>query len=483
MGSGRRWLPRPALAVVALAAAALVLWLAYGRGYVGYDTLFALRWGEDLAFGRTPEFVGPHGPTPHPLANLLGVVLGPLGSVAVLDATVLIWLVLTACMAGAAYGLGRELFSVPVGVLFALILVTRPHVTELHLQSSVDVPALAAVLAAATLEARRSRAGAPVLVLLAVAGLLRPEAWALSLAYLAWLLPGLAGSDRLKAVALAVSAPVLWALADLAITGDPFFSLNRTQGLATRLGRPQGLGTAIELAPPYIERVLGEPMAWVGLAGVVLGVMLAFERVVLPLALLVLGLAGFLVIGALDLPVLQRYLLVPAAMLAFFAAVTLAGWTVMPRGRVRAACAITAAAAAAIVIAVNVPDTANEIERAKGVLNGRSDAQRTLHELGGTAEVLAALERCPASVAPVYPLAPSLAMLSNREPDAVFTNPAGPGRRGLFVVPAREEVAALFKATGSHTPVVRDDLSQLAQNDDWVFYARCAGVSAAASAP
>jgi hypothetical protein len=482
MGSGRRSLPRPALAVAALAAAALVLWLAYGRGYVGYDTLFALRWGEDLAFGRTPEYVGPHGPTPHPLANLLGVVLGPLGSVAVLDATVLIWLVLTACMAGAAYALGRELFSVPVGVLFALILVTRPHVTELHLQSSVDVPFLAAVLAAATLEARRTRAGAPVLVLLAAAGLLRPEAWALSLAYLAWLLPGLTGSERLKAAALAVSAPVLWALADLAITGDPFFSLNRTQGLATRLGRPQGLGTAIELTPPYIERVLGEPMAWVGLAGVALGVMLAFERVVLPLALLVLGLAGFLVLGALDLPVLQRYLFLPAAMLAFFAAVALAGWTVMPRGRVRASCAIVAAVLA-IAIAVDVSDTASEIERAKTVLNGRSDAQRTLHELGGTAEVLAALERCPSSVTPVYPLAPSLALLSNREPDAVFTNPAGPGRRGLFVVPARQDVAQVFRAIGAHAPVVRDDLPRLARNDDWIFYARCAGVSAAASAP
>ena len=47
------------------------------------------------------------------------------------------------------------------------------------LTANVDVPFLALVLAAATLEAARPRRGLPVLALLAVAGLLRPEAWLL----------------------------------------------------------------------------------------------------------------------------------------------------------------------------------------------------------------------------------------------------------------------------------------------------------------
>ncbi len=44
----------------------------------------------------------------------------------------------------------------------------------------VDIPFLVLVLAALLVETRRPRAGGPVLGLLALAGLLRPEAWLFS---------------------------------------------------------------------------------------------------------------------------------------------------------------------------------------------------------------------------------------------------------------------------------------------------------------
>ena len=49
----------------------------------------------------------------------------------------------------------------------------------------VDMPYLLLVLSALLVESRRRRAGAPVLALLALAGLLRPEAWVFSGLY--WL--------------------------------------------------------------------------------------------------------------------------------------------------------------------------------------------------------------------------------------------------------------------------------------------------------
>ena len=52
----------------------------------------------------------------------------------------------------------------------------------------VDVPYLLLVLCAVLLETRRRRAGAPVLALLALAGLLRPEAWVFSGLYWLYLL-------------------------------------------------------------------------------------------------------------------------------------------------------------------------------------------------------------------------------------------------------------------------------------------------------
>src|SRR5205823_3286591 len=68
-------------------------------------------------------------------------------------------------------------------------------------------------------------AGAPVLALLALAGLLRPEAWAFSALY--WLLlvawrPAPRSRRELAGLTLlAASAPLIWLASDLAITGDP----------------------------------------------------------------------------------------------------------------------------------------------------------------------------------------------------------------------------------------------------------------------
>ena len=71
----------------------------------------------------------------------------------------------------------------------ALILLTRVPVLSYGVRAYVDVPYLLLVLCAVLVEARRTRrgpaAGAPVLALLALAGLLRPEAWVFSGLY--WL--------------------------------------------------------------------------------------------------------------------------------------------------------------------------------------------------------------------------------------------------------------------------------------------------------
>ena len=93
---------------------------------------------------------------------------------------------------------------------------------------------MAFVVWAAVLEARRPRRGWPVLVLLGLAGLLRPEAWLYAGAYWLWLFPARDWPDRLKLLALAAAAPVIWALSDLVITGDLLWSFHGTHDLAAR---------------------------------------------------------------------------------------------------------------------------------------------------------------------------------------------------------------------------------------------------------
>ena len=69
-------------------------------------------------------------------------------------------------------------------------MLTRRPVLDFGARAYVDIPYLVLVLAALLVETRRPRAGAPVLALLALAGLIRPEAWLFSAAYVGWLILG-----------------------------------------------------------------------------------------------------------------------------------------------------------------------------------------------------------------------------------------------------------------------------------------------------
>ena len=63
-----------------MAAVAAGLWLVYGLGFVGYDSVYALIWGRQLSHGQLPDFFEVTGsPTPHPLLNAVTAVLAPLG--------------------------------------------------------------------------------------------------------------------------------------------------------------------------------------------------------------------------------------------------------------------------------------------------------------------------------------------------------------------------------------------------------------------
>ncbi len=178
-------------ALVSVAAGAVVLWLIAGVGFANYDTLYALAWGGQLARGETPAYEVAIAPTPHPLVEALGVVLSPLSPRTIEDVTVALgFLALAGCALGRYTGSAALWFGRAAGVVAALILLTRVPVLSYGVRAYVDIPYLLFVLAAVLVEARRRAreqrpAGAPVLALLALAGLLRPEAWAFSGLY--WL--------------------------------------------------------------------------------------------------------------------------------------------------------------------------------------------------------------------------------------------------------------------------------------------------------
>ena len=100
------------------------------------------------------------------------------------------------------YRLGTDWFSWPVGLAGAALILSRYEVLSYGVRAYVDVPYVVLVLAALALETRRRRAGWPVIALLDLAGLLRPEAWLFAVVYWLYLWRGCTPRERARLAAL-----------------------------------------------------------------------------------------------------------------------------------------------------------------------------------------------------------------------------------------------------------------------------------------
>jgi hypothetical protein len=173
-----------------------------------------------------------------------------------------------------------------------------------------------------------------VLALLALAGLLRPEAWLFSGAYVLWLAwgdDGLRGGALVRVVLVAVSAPVLWALHDLLLTGNPLWSLTGTRGNAEELGRETGLLNVPTTLPRRIGEILREPVLLAAAGGLGFAAWRLRDRARLGVVAGLLGLAAFTVLAAAGLSILVRYLLPVATIGAIFAGAGVFGWMLLDR--------------------------------------------------------------------------------------------------------------------------------------------------------
>jgi hypothetical protein len=462
---------RAALAIILLAA---MLWIVYGNGVVGYDGMYALVWGDQALHLTSPQLKAPLAPTPHPLAIVAGAVCALFGDAgpALFEATIMLSF---AMLGWFAFALGRQLYSLPVGFAFALILLTRRLLVAEALQASIDIPFLALVLCAAWLEAKRPRRGASVLAVLGLAGLLRPEAWLLAGIYAAYLMPGIRGSRRWQLASLAAAAPALWVLADLTLTGDPLFSLHGTQDLAAQLDRPRELDTALQTVPAYLKFILYEPLMWGGIVGALVALYALYERSLLPATLAALGLVAFVGLGPLGLPLLVRYLLVPAAMLALFCAVGLFGWLSLSRdAALRYAWAALALILGGVLIG-SVPADSRRIRSTEQWNELYREIQGDLHQLVRAGPAQAAERKCvPPIYVPNYRVVPMLAYWLDRNPTSFSASePLG---NGLVLTPRSAKVAAALvldpreQAPSLQPPAM---FRVVAVNRSWKLSARC----------
>jgi hypothetical protein len=178
----RRWLT-PAAWVAGVSA---VLLLVFPLGFPNYDTIYALVWGRELAHGESPDYGAALPPTPHPLTDLVGLVTSPFGEAPITVTMIIAYLAL-GLIAYFVYRLGAIWFDRPIGAVAAFFVLTRAPFLSNGLRAYIDLPYIALCLGALLVEAKRPRAGWPVLALLVPAGLLRPEAWGFAIAYWLWL--------------------------------------------------------------------------------------------------------------------------------------------------------------------------------------------------------------------------------------------------------------------------------------------------------
>jgi hypothetical protein len=454
----------------------VVVLLAYGKPWVGYDSMYALVWGRDLAAGRAPDFELPVAPTPHPLANILGALVSPLAGrgVAAFE-----WLSILSFLAlgWAAFRLGSALFSAPVGLVFSTIVMTRPLIVLGMQQVSIDIPFLALVLWAASLEARTPRRGWQVLAPLTAAGLLRPEAWVLSALYAAHAASGRGRRKALQLVTVAAAAPLIWMAFDLVATGDPVYSLHGTRELAEQLERPLGLGTALQAAPLYLKLVLGGPVAWLGVAGLIVAIAALYERARLPAVLMGLGLAWFIVLGIAGLPLITRYILIPAMMLALFAAVAAFGWRQLPRpGRLRR---VWAAGSVALLIGAvaAIPHDSRQLGQRIALSSARRTLQEDLLKIASSPAAATWRRRCQAIHVPTYRAVPVVAYSLHAHPRSVQSTVPQQGTKALLVVPTNRILADTFlldprepRSPAFTAPV---GFRLVEANRSWALYEHC----------
>ena len=464
-----------------------LFYAVFPRGLPNYDGFYALVWGGDLLAGRVPQYDAPVASAPHPLAIAAAALTGLLGE-GTEDGYRLLAVLAAAAMCVGLFRLGQEVAGWGVGLVAAALLATRAPFLESVTRASFDMVAVALMVWAAVLEARRPRRGAAILLLLALAGLLRPEAWLYAGVYWLWLavgrmpprrpagvpyewrtlvgLPRTTDLPRLAGLAcLVVLAPLIWTLTDHLVTGDPSWTRHQTEQVAVIRSLPTGLFSL----PGELARHLGGILWFSGLAGGAAGLALAVvrlpRRLALPLALTVLSGMSVLALGVSQLPVLQRFLFLPAALACLFAGIAAFGWQVLDsRDPLRRYWRAGGFLFLAVMIALLSMDLGRLVDTRARVGN-EDRVHRELRDLVRRPAAGATLQGCPAVYVPTGQPIPSLALWAEVRPRR-FSADLERSARGALVAPRTARAEALLlgrageldvEAPGRHRAVARSD--------------------------
>jgi hypothetical protein len=281
------------------------------------------------------------------------------------------------------------------------------------------------------------------------------------------------GHERLALLALAASAPAIWLLSDLAITGDILWSLKNTRHTAHTLGRVTGIANVPQYIPRRIGEILRVPVLVGGALGLVLSLRSMPRRAAAPAAAGVLALVVFALFATLGLPINTRYAFGAAAMGCLFAGAGVFGWTRLARtDRVRMPWTVVGAAVLVALIAYT-PASVKSAHRELGKLARQESIQDDLIAL---VKRRAISLRCGPVGVPNHAPVPLLALYLKASPRAIANLAVQQQQTGVYVDAASKEVETDY-VLDPKDPIVSVSVppgfAEVAANRSWIIFERC----------
>jgi hypothetical protein len=274
---------------------------------------------------------------------------------------------------------------------------------------------------------------------------------------------------------LAAAAPLLWVLSDLAVTGDPLWSLTNTQHTAETLGRETGIANVPQYIPRRIGEILRPPVLLGAALGGVLSLLWLRRSALVGAVAGVIAVVVFAAFASLGLPINTRYAFLASAILCIFAGAGAFGWARLPRHDPRRRWWMAGSALVLIALVAYAPSEYRS-------------AHRQLQELARTHQIedqlLALVDRgainlrCGPIGVPNHAPVPLLALYLETSPRNIVSPEAGHISSGVYVDPASKEVEDDY-VLDKRDPVekhasVPPGFSEVASNSSWLIFQGCA---------
>ena len=465
----RRVLP----ALVVILGVPVALWLIYKPSYVNFDARYALLWARDIVHGHTPDYTAVFAPTPHPLQTLVSFPVLLAGSGSAAKVMVALTLLSFGFLTFLVYRLGAELWNPAAGIVAAAVVATRPSLDRFALIGYQDLAFAALVTYALLLETRKPRRGAPVLIVLAIAGLMRPDAWLLSLLYVAYLWRDTTDTaQRAKLTALALSAPILWVAQDWIITGQPFHSLQGTKTLAGEVNRRRPPLSIPKRTAWYYKLLLLWPLAF----GVPLGLLFAWlharKRFALLVATAVALTLWILITSIVGLSLIQRYLVTPGALLAVVYGLAVFGWMKLRPEQNRQLWTLAGILALALSLAY-IPAQASKLRSIKHTMTNEARNYADLKLVGTAPAVRAKFKQCGNRISTIgHKAMPDLRWWLNGPPNSIDLVEGSKTKVGpLMLKPRATKQMWGFDRTHFATVIPPPGYTRVYENHSWAVYA------------